>query len=480
MRPTSLLLAAALLAPLTQVCGQNPRTTGKINEMYAANCSNCHGKNLEGGQTPAGNKVPSLLDDEWIHGGDDDSIAKSIRNGYPEKEMPAWSATLGDKEIRSMVIFIRERRANYAREKTQFVKPAESMTVKSQLHAYKLDTWVKDLDEPYALAFLGNNRAIVTEKKGKVFLIENGQKAAEPLKGTPNVDTAQQAGMYDVVPHPQFAQNGWVYFAFADPQENAKGEKVSLTKIVRGKIRDNTLVDQQTIYQADVAHYPKAGGVHFGGRIDFDRQGLIYFVVGERNGRMAVQELDNPIGKIHRLHDDGRLPKDNPFVNEAKAIKSIWSYGHRNPQGMAFDRRTGDLYAVEHGPRGGDELNFIKKGANYGWPVISYGMEYNGTALTDLTEKAGMEQPVVYWLPSIAPCGMNFYTGDAFPKWKNHLFVASLVAQELRRIEIKDRKVVTQEVLFKDIGRIRHVIGGPDGAIYVLLPQRIARIAPAN
>ena len=379
-----------------------------------------------------------------------------------------------------MVIYLREQQSHYKRGLITFTKPADSIAVKSELHSYKLDTWVGSLEEPYGLAFLDNNRALVTEKKGRVFLIENGKRAEQPLAGAPTVDTAQQAGLYDVVPHPQFARNGWLYFAFSDPKENAKGEKVSLTKIIRAKLRDQALVDHQTIYEADVSRYVKAGGVHFGGRIAFDKQGFLYFTIGERGGKMVAQDLSLPIGKVHRLRDDGQLPKDNPFVNDPKALKSIWSYGHRNPQGLAMNPVNGDLYDIEHGPRGGDELNFLGKGRNYGWPVITYGMEYNGTPMTDMTAKEGMEQPVTYWLPSIAPCGMNFYTGSAFPKWKNHLFVTSLAAQELRRLEIKDRKVVHQEILFKELGRIRHVIGGPDGAIYVLLPQRIARLAPAN
>jgi aldose sugar dehydrogenase len=277
------------------------------------------------------------------------------------------------------------------------------------------------------------------------------------------------------VPHPNYASNGWLYFAYAD-LDNGK----SLTRIIRGKLRGNALVDQETIYQAPPEHYWKAGGVHFGGRIAFDRQGYIYFVIGERGQKEQAQDLALPTGKVHRLFDDGRLPPDNPFINQPNALKSIWSYGHRNPQGLAIDPRNGDIYDLEHGPRGGDELNLVRKGRNYGWPVISYGINYDGTTLTELTHKEGMEQPVVYWTPSLAVCGMNFYTGDLFPKWKNNLFIASLAAQELRRLEIKNGEVVTQEVLFKNLGRIRHVVGGPDGALYVMLPERIARIAPAK
>ncbi|MDO8544183.1 MAG: PQQ-dependent sugar dehydrogenase [Opitutaceae bacterium] len=480
LRPTfpALVILAAALAPAGLLFGQNPRPTGKANEAYAQQCANCHGKKLEGGQTPAGNKVPSLLDDEWLHGGDDESIARSIRNGYPEKEMPVWSATMPEKEIRAMVIYIREQRALFQRGLIQFNKPQDSVTVKGELHDYQLNTWVGEVTEPWSLAFLPGHRAIMTEKRGNVFLIENGKRAEKPLTGVPPVESTGQAGLYDVVPHPDFARNGWLYFAFADPQKY-EGKAVCLTKVIRGKIRDGALVDQETIYQAPLAKYPKSGGPHFGGRIAFDQNGHVFFSIGERGNGANAQDLSVPMGKVHRVFDDGRVPDDNPFAKDPKAVPTIWSYGHRNPQGLAFHPVTGQLFDAEHGPRGGDELNLVGKGKNYGWPVITYGMNYDGSAMTDITAKEGMEQPVTYWTPSLAVCGMNFYSGNLFPKWKNQLFLASLVGEELRRIEIKDGKVVAQEILFKNLGRIRHVIGGPDGALYVLLPTRIARIAPA-
>jgi aldose sugar dehydrogenase len=428
MRPTRLLLALAIIAPVTFSFAQNARPTGKINDTYTQLCANCHGANLQGAQ------AQSLLDDVWVAGGDDESLAKSIRNGFPEKGMPAWGAAIPEKEIRAMVIYIREQRSKHDREKTEFTKPIGAMTAKSQLHTFKVDTWLDNVKEPYSLAFISNATALMTEKTGKAFVIENGKIAATPLEGIPTVDTGGQAGLFDVVPHPDYARNQWIYFAYSDPQKNEKDENVSMTKIIRGKIRDGALVDQQTIFEAKREHYIKAGGVHFGGRIVFDRQGHLFFSIGERGQRDHAQMLDRPNGKIHRIHDDGKVPKDNPFVNDPKALPTVWSYGHRNPQGLGFDPQTGQLYDAEHGPRGGDELNLVEKGRNYGWPVITYGMEYDGRAITDNPVKHGMEQPVTYWVPSIAPCGMNFYTGTAFPKWKNHLFLTSLAAMELRRI----------------------------------------------
>jgi glucose/arabinose dehydrogenase len=392
--------------------------------------------------------------------------------------MPAWGNAIPDKEIRALVIFIREQRDLSRRGQLQFNKPADAVTTRSQLHDFQVDTWVGGLKEPFSLAFLKSDLAIVTEKRGHAFLIEKGKLAARPLTGLPAVDTASQAGLYDVVPHPDHAKNGWIYFAFSDPRKDPEGKPVSLTRIIRGRIKDGALIDQETVYEARPEHYIKSGGVHFGGRLAFDKQGYLFFTIGDRGQGPHAQDLTRPNGKVHRIHDDGRVPADNPFVNQPGACTTIWSYGHRNPQGLSFNPETGDLYDLEHGPRGGDEVNFVRKGINYGWPVISYGMNYDGTTLTDLTAKEGMEQPASYWVPSIAPCGSNFYAGDLFPKWRNHLFVATLAAQELRRLELKGGKLVAQEVLFKELGRIRHVIGGPDGALYALLPERIARIAP--
>jgi glucose/arabinose dehydrogenase len=472
-RAAAALLVSILGLSTSPLAGQAIRT-GTVAERYAQLCASCHGAELQGGQ------APSMLDDVWVAGGDDESIARSIRNGFPEKGMPTWSAALPEKEIRAMVIFIREKRAEAQRNKTQFVKPAESVAAQSELHAFKLDTWVGGLGEPWGLAFLPGNKALVTEKKGALYLIENGKRVPAAIKGVPAVDKEGQAGLFDVVPHPDYAKNGWIYFAYSDPQNGADGKPVSLTRIMRAKLRDGALVEQQTIFQGPLEYYRPAGGVHFGGRIAFDGKGYVYFTIGERGDGRNAQDLARPTGKVHRVFDDGRVPDDNPFAKQSGADRTIWSYGHRNPQGLAFDPVSGNLFDAEHGPRGGDELNLVRPGRNYGWPVITYGMNYDGTAMTDITAKDGMEQPVTYWVPSLAVCGINFYTGDLFPKWKNHLFLASLAAEELRRIEIKDGKVVKQETLFKSLGRIRYVIGGPDGALYVLLPDRIARITPAG
>jgi glucose/arabinose dehydrogenase len=282
----------------------------------------------------------------------------------------------------------------------------------------------------------------------------------------------------EVAVHPDYQKNGWVYLGLSDGTKD--DGKRCITAVARGRIKGHEWTDHEWIYRPD-EKFRSGAGVHFGTRFVFDK-GYIYFVIGERGGMMEVQDLSNPKGKIFRLHDDGRVPKDNPFVKKSGAIPGIWSYGHRNPQGLVMDPRDGALYSTEHGPRGGDELNLIQPGRNYGWPVITFGMNYNGTPMVAITEKDGMEQPVVHWTPSIAVCGLDIVSGDRFPKWEHDLLVGALAQQEVRRVRVKDGKVVTQEVILKNIGRVRDVACGPDGLVYVILndPDRLVRLSPAD
>lgn len=464
---------------LSSAVGLNAQRTytGLLTARYLELCAACHGKNLEGVQ------APSLLDDEWLHGSDDESLARSIRNGYPEKGMPPWSPTLSEKEIRAFVVYIREQRFHHQRLKSTPAKPPEAMAVKSALHNYQLKTWLANLRQPWSLAFLPDGRALITEKSpARLLLVEHG--ATTEIKGLPPIDTRGDCGLMDVVLHPDYGRTAWIYLACSDPPEAEGSPPAGQTRIIRGRMRDGCLADQEVIYHVPPERTLEKPGS--GGRIAFDRARYLYFSIGDHSGTKNIltgtttaQKLDWPTGKIHRVFDDGRVPPDNPFTHDPSALPTVWTYGHRNPQGLAFHPDTGELYSSEHGPRGGDELNRLLPGRNYGWPVITHGMHYNGTAITELTAKEGMEQPVVHWTPSIAPSGINFYTGDLFPKWKNHLFVTALAGEELRRIEIENGRAIAQEVLFKNIGRVRHVITGPDGALYVLLPDRIARMSPA-
>lgn len=445
-----------------------------VAKIYAKICANCHGKNLEGAL------APSMLDDVWSHGGDDASLAALISNGDLDKGMPAFNSLMTDGDIRAMVIYIREQRAAYSRKRVTQPIPPDIVVAGGE--RFRIETVADKLATPWSIAFLPDGRMIFTEKPGRVRVVESGQLLPAAIKGTPAVRDAGQGGLMEVAVHPRYAENGWIYLAYSDPAKDAAGKDVSLTTLVRGRIQDGTWTDEQTIWKAPLEFYRPGGGVHYGCRIAFDGKGHLYFSHGERGRQQEAQELRRPNGKIHRIHDDGRIPADNPFVNTPGAFPSIWSYGNRNPQGLDFDPRTGLLWSTEHGPRGGDELNIIRGGRNYGWPVISHGMNYDGSALTDKTAQDGLEQPVIHWTPSIAVCGIDFYEGKAFPRWTGNLFVTALAQQELRRLVIDGEKVVSQEIILKDIGRLRDVASGPDGALYLAVnsPDRIIRLVPAK
>ena len=468
--PASLLLtgSAVALALVPLLHAQRPTPERDVSKLYTELCASCHGPKLTGAQSQ------SLVDDEWKFGGDDASLARSIKDGHPAAGMPPMGNALSEQEIRAMVIYIREEGMKARRAQTTFNKPEADRVVKGEVHAFKLETVATGLETPWGIGFLPDGRMLVTEKPGRLRVIENGKLLPTPVAGIPPVAADGQGGLLDVGVHPEYATNGWIYLSYSDPGP----EGSAMTAVVRGKLKDGQFVEQQTIFKAPTPLY-RTGRVHFGSRFVFDK-GHLFFSIGERGQQKDAQDLTRPNGKIHRLFDDGRVPDDNPFVGKADALPSIWSYGHRNPQGLARHPATGVLYDAEHGPRGGDELNRVEKGRNYGWPVITYGMNYDGTPMTDQTAAPGMEQPVTYWVPSIAVSSIAFYSGDRFPKWKHQLFLGALAQEELRRLVLDNGQVTHQEVLFKGVGRVRDVVAGPDGYIYVSFDGgRVARLVPA-
>lgn len=467
---SALALGALAAGPL--LLAQAPAPRNDVAKVFTDTCASCHGADLAGAQ------APSMLDDVWAAGdGEDATLASVIKNGRVANGMPAFGGTLSDQDIRALVIYIREQRAKHQRESATFAAPTGDAVVQSEKHAFKLETFVPKLQTPWGLAFLPDGRLLITEKSGTLRVAAaDGTLAPEPVQGVPAVFAKGQGGLLDVAVHPAFARNGWIYLSYSDPGE----AESAMTKVIRAKIRGNALEQIETLFQAPPATY-RTGNVHFGSRFVFDGKGHVFFSIGERGQQTDAQDLTRPNGKVHRMNEDGSVPADNPFVKQAGAIPTIWSYGHRNPQGLAQHPDTGALYAAEHGPRGGDELNLVLKGKNYGWPVITYGMNYNGSPMTDKTAAPDMEQPLTYWVPSIALSSIAFYTGSKFPGWKHHLFLGALAQQELRRLELTGNTVTKQEVLFKNVGRVRDVIVGPDGYIYVALnqPDRIARLVPA-
>ncbi|HUR58181.1 MAG TPA: PQQ-dependent sugar dehydrogenase [Opitutaceae bacterium] len=481
MLPSSLRRACFVLLPCFAAAGLHaqpqPAAGRSVTKLYTDLCLSCHGQKWEGG------RAPSMLDDVWMHESDDEGLARSIRDGWPVNAMPGFGAVLNPQEIRAMVVFIRESRERAKQEKKTPPPEIDGVQFNSEKQRFKIEVVAAGLETPWGMAFMPDGRLMVTERPGRLRIVAPGKGVVETISGVPKVWLKQDGGLFDLALHPNFAREPWVYLAYSDTggaQANASG-----TTIIRAKLSGNALVDHQTLFKAPPEQY-WVSNTHYGARFLFDRAGFLYFSIGDRGRRDEAQNLASPYGKFHRIHDDGRVPADNPFVNTPGAVKTIWSWGHRNQQGMAQNPTTGEIWTTEHGPRGGDELNVIGRGKNYGWPVITYGMNDDGTPITDQTAKAGMEQPVAYWTPSIAVSGIEFYSGDKFPAWRNNLFMAALAGRQFRRIEMDGHKVTHQEVLLQDLGRrVRDVQAGPDGLIYVLLnmefgesPGHVIRLVP--
>jgi aldose sugar dehydrogenase len=342
----------------------------------------------------------------------------------------------------------------------------------AQVINYTVETVIADIPIAWGMDFLPDGSMLITEKSGTLIHFKDGVKTT--IDGVPEIYVRGQGGFMDIKLHPNYKENGWIYFSYASSEGEGDGGN---TAIMRAKLNGNSLTDKQLLYKAG----PNTKkGQHFGSRIAFDNDGFLYFSAGERGERdINPQDITRDNGKIYRLYDDGRIPEDNPFVDTENAKPAIYSYGHRNPQGLIKNPMTGEIWEHEHGPQGGDEINIIQKGKNYGWPVISYGINYSGTSFTDITAKEGMEQPLFYWVPSIAPSGMAFVSSNMYPEWKGNLLVGSLKFSYLERLELKNNKVVKREKLLDGMGRIRNVVQGPDGFIYVAVEGKgIVKIIP--
>lgn len=489
--------------------GQGGRGGGRGNAgaaLFTATCSGCHGTpELTG-------RAPWLFDQKWLDGTDDAKIANTIRHGVPDKGMVGFTPEqVSDQQIFQLIAYIRTATANL-KPKPTYVADPNGQVLSSEKQTFKMEVITRDVNTPFGLAFLPDGRLLITERNGTLRILDK-DKLSDPITGTPKPHVQQDGGFLDVTVHPQYAKNGWVYLSYSEvqpgyvppppappadpaaspaatppgnastpapapaPQSGGFGggqgrgrggppQPPSNTVIVRGKInKNNEWTDQQVIFRSPSELYVSSG-VHFGSRFAWDREGHLFFTLGERGTMQNAQDLKNGLGKVHRVNDDGSVPEDNPFVNTPDADTTIWSYGHRNPEGLAWEPGTGRLWESEHGPSGGDEINIIEKGHNYGWGIASKGLQGGITK----TSEAGMDDPIVYYTPAIAPAGITFYTGNRYPGWKNtSLLVGGLVGQQLRRLEINGEKVVKQEVLFAQFGRVRDIVQGPDGYLYVAL-----------
>ncbi|MCP1674042.1 glucose/arabinose dehydrogenase [Natronocella acetinitrilica] len=352
---------------------------------------------------------------------------------------------------------------------------ASAQTVDSEEHRFQVQVLAEGFSHPWGLAFLPDGRMLVTERGGRLNLLDANGNNRRTVEGTPSVATENQGGLLDVILHPDFEETPWVYLSYARPSSEGNA-----TAVGRGLLDGEQLTDFEVLF---VATPYTGGGRHFGSRMAFDEDGYLYISTGDRGQRDRSQELDNHYGKIIRLTDDGQIPDDNPFLDQRDAQPGIYSYGLRNPQGMIRHPETGEIWINEHGPRGGDEINIIGPGLNYGWPKVTHGREYHGPRIGP-ESMDGMEDPLHHWTPSIAPSGFAYYDADVFPAWQGNLFVGALAQTHLARLVVDNGEVVHEERLLDDAGwRIRDVRQGPDGALYLLVDQRrapLVRLSPAD
>ncbi len=475
--------------------------------LFQENCTVCHGENLEG--APQG--TPLL--GELRHGDAMADITASISSGYAASGMPTWRDSLSSAQIRNIALFILETRANINYETSNFELPISipSEKIETELHSFRLETLASNLNPlPFSIEPLPDGRVLLTEKTRGVSIIGQNGEQSELIRGTPQayddiyrlttrLDIERGMGwLFDIVLHPNYEENGWIYLYFGDRCSDCnaisreRDSPVSMNKLVRGKIEDGVWVGQETIWQADIEHYGAASDVGAGGRVAFDNTGHVYFSVGMKGGSnyRGIQDLSTPWGKIHRVYDDGSIPEDNPFAGRDDVYRSIYTYGHRSPQGLEFDPQNGELWGTEHGPRGGDELNLLLPGRNYGWPLYSLGMDYDGSPVEygkDLGiafELADIQQPIVDLTPSPAVSSFIISTSEQFPEWKGDFLVASLKARSLFRFHIENNELVHRETLLQDFARIRDIEMGFNGDIYLLLEHnsggRIIRLVPTD
>jgi glucose/arabinose dehydrogenase len=486
------LVAVGILVPassLAQVLVRPPAPDAEARRppgeaAFGQACAECHGANGEGG------RAPSLLGPDFQHGGDGESLANSIRRGYPPN-MPPFEATLSAAQINSVVDFLqrnakgptgpalipdaqgRTRRGSYAVQ-------IPTGVVHTSVHDFRVESVAK-VGDPYALDFLPDGRLLITEIMGRLRIVDKGHLLPDPVVGAPTGDITgmpqpQKRPLLSIAVHPDYEKNGWIYLLHAKAATSAVPETTNLATITRGRLRDGHWVDRQDIFSVPTQ---KTNSL----RMKFDSKGYLYvgtpydrsdhpiadsFAKYEGPGTdWPSQDLANPMGKIFRIKDDGSVPADNPFVNTHGADPFVFSYGHREVMGLAFDAQ-GELWQSEDGPRGGDEVNHIKKGHNYGWPLITWGHAYQARPLIPYTEAEGMEQPVVSWAPSPAVSDIEYYSGEAFPRWRGSFFVGSMKQRDLFRMTVDGDRVTLVETVVHDLHRIRDIATGPEGFVYLL------------
>jgi len=502
----ALLFCPLLIGPLAMRAQVPEAPPTAFSDLFNEACAVCHGVELHG----EAQGVP-LIGQDLLYGDSIPELEQSIARGSPELGMPVWSETLTPDQIHNLALYIAERRSNFSYldfRITAELKIPEGV-IQSQEENFRLETVIADLDPlPSSIAPLPDGRILLTEKMRGLSIVSQDGIRSDYIRGAPKTyddaltnSVGSKFGLgwlLEVAIHPDYASNGWVYLLYGDRCEDcntysrAHGVPVSMVKVIRGHVRDGAWTDEQVIYQADIEDYGPAAETGAAGRICFDHAGHMFISIGMKgtSNYDGIQDLGKPYGKTLRLNDDGTIPPDNPFVGRAGALPAIWTYGHRSHQGLEFDRRTGRLWSTEMGPRGGDEVNLLRPGRNYGWPLTSKGVNYDGTPV-EYGKLLGIEfnmddieQPVVDLTPSPAIASFIFYTGNAFPKWRDQMIVGSLKGTNLYRMVTEGDRVVHTEVLLRGFARIKDVEMGPAGEIYLLLEHgaggRIIRMVPAG
>jgi len=440
--------------------------------LYEANCAGCHGRNLEGGlATP-------LVKSDWSYGRTRFAIWNNIRNGIPSAGMPAWGDRFSDTELMTLVDYILA---------TQNARPLPvppfPATIDTQDYRLKVEVSIQPaLTIPWGIAFVDSRRALISDRAGKLFWMVDGIIDPQPVTGLPPVDHATSTGgLFDIALDPDHRRNGWVYLAFAHSADPASATSPGMTQVIRGRVDGHRWTDTQYLFRSD-EKLDLPNSHSWGGRLLFDRAGNLCFSIGDMSQAAGAQELTRPNGKLLCRRPDGSPIAHPPFPSADPVTASIFSYGHRNIQGLALQPGTGAIWATEHGPHGGDELNLLKAGANYGWPIATYGVDYDGSIISEQAEKPGVEKPVRYWTPAPAVSAIDFVTGDLFPRWRGNLLMGSLSHEKLFRFVVRDNAIVGEELLFKGHGRIRDVRMAPDGAIVLIMnnPAAIVRLTPAG
>ena len=504
-----LILVFGLSSTEQSIAQQEAEAYSGVTEsrlMFQNNCAVCHGENLEG--TGQGSTLRGSL----IHGESIEAIVTSITNGYEVQGMPSWRDIFSPTEIRGLAMYLMETRNNVgyvtSNYDTDFTLPDE--VFETSLHDFSLEIIAEDLDPlPFSIEPMPNGDILVTEKTKGVRIIRQDDGRSDLIQGTPTayddiyrlesrIDIERGMGwLFDIKLHPNYVENGWIYLYHShrctDCNEASRREErpVSMNRLVRGRLNGTTWIDQEVIWQAPIEDYFFAGDVGAGGRITFDNRGHVYFSIGMKCGGQGggIQNLATPCGKIHRVNYDGSIPEDNPYFGVKNVYESIYTYGHRSPQGLEYDQNNGELWGSEHGPRGGDEINRLLPAENYGWPLYSTGLHYDGSRVNGLDlgiafELSDITQPIVDMTPSPAVSSFIISQSERFPNWKGDFILGSLKSRSLFRIDIENNRFVETETLFEGIGRIRDVEMGLNGNIYLLFEHgeggKVVSLVPSS